>query len=85
MTTAVVHICAPQPDEAWKRRRQCPTCERRTTLVFFHTPWYGVDITCLRCGENWDGEEGRRERPFEPGWRPRSIAAARKRWRRFVA
>ena len=75
-----VHVHAPQPDDFRIRRHFCPTCNRRTYMLWRHTPWYGVDVTCLRCGEEWqDGQ--RAERPFAPRWRERNKAAARKLYR----
>lgn len=69
--------------ERFKRRRMCPTCRKRTTFIVscYHVdaPISGVCI-CLNCGDEWgDGE--RLERPFAPGWRKRSIAEAKRRWR----
>jgi len=59
---------------------QQPTCKRRTYMLWRHTPWYGTDDTCLRCGEEWqDGE--RSERPFAPRWRDRRKARARQLFR----
>lgn len=79
-----VHVHAPQPDAFGIRRHHCPTCKRRTFMVWRHTPWYGSDDTCLRCGEEWqDGE--RAERPFAPRWRERNKAAARKLYRKLRA
>jgi len=40
-----------------------------------------VDITCLRCGENWQDQE-MSPRPFEPGWRKKSVEAAKRLYRR---
>ena len=79
-----VHVHAPQPDAFGIRRHHCPTCKRRTFLVWRHTPWYGSDETCLRCGEEWQ-DGNRAERPFAPRWRERNKAAARKLYRRLVA
>jgi len=79
-----VHVYAPQPDAFGLRRIYCPTCAKRTAMFWRHTPWYGNDTTCLRCGESWqDGE--RSERPFAPRWRERSKEAARVLYRRLVA
>jgi len=79
---SLLHIHAPQPDAFGIRRSHCPTCERRTFMLWRHTPWYGTDHTCLRCGEQWqDGE--RSERPFAPRWRERSKEAARRLYRRL--
>ena len=77
-----VHICAPSPDLVEIQRHDCSNCERRTYFIVAHTPWYGTDHTCLRCGDQWsDGE--RRERPFVPGWRRHRKALARAQYRRF--
>ena len=79
-----VHIHTPQPDDWGISRFTCPTCERRRFMLWRHVPWYGVDMTCLRCGEQWsDGE--RLERPFAPRWRQRNVEAARKLYRRLAA
>jgi hypothetical protein len=84
MAPVYVHIHAPQPDEWGVSRFWCPTCERRRFMFWRHVPWYGIDLTCLRCGEEWsDGE--RCERPFAPRWRQRNIEAARKLYRRLRA
>jgi hypothetical protein len=75
-----IHVHAPRPDAFGLRRNRCPTCEKRTYFLWRHTPWYGVDDTCLRCGEEWqDGE--RSERPFMPRWRDRRKARARQLFR----
>jgi hypothetical protein len=77
-----VHIHAPQPDEWGISRYSCTTCGKRRFMLWRHTEWYGVDLTCLRCGESWsDGQ--RCERPFAPRWRQQSIEAARKLYRRL--
>lgn len=76
-----VTICSPTVIDKKKWRCICPSCTFRTTHVGFFQEWYGWHRTCLNCGEEWqDGEWG--ERPFEPGWRARNIAAARARWRK---
>lgn len=75
-----VHVHAPQPDAFGLRRSACPTCQKRTYFLWRHTPWYGVDDTCLRCGEEWqDGE--RSERPLAPRWRERRKQRARQLFR----
>ena len=77
-----VHVHAPQPDAFGISRHHCPTCNRRTYMLWRHTPWYGTDDACLRCGEEWqDGE--RAERPFAPRWRERNKEAARTLYRRL--
>lgn len=70
----------PNVDAIRKRRRQCPTCGRRTVFVEWFQEWYGWNATCLRCGEQWQGGE-RCPRPFAPGWRKHNIEAARRLWR----
>ncbi len=80
--SAVLHVHAPQPDSFGISRNHCPTCKRRTYMVWRHTPWYGHDHTCLRCGESWqDGQMC--ERPFAPRWRERSKKEARVIYRRL--
>jgi len=79
-----LHICAPQTDLRHLMRIDCPTCKRRTFAVGFHAPWYGWDLTCLKCGEEWSDGEMRR-RPFAPRWRLRNIERAKARWRRSSA
>ena len=56
---------------------ECPTCEqRRWFLIHFDGIWYGDTKTCLTCGDMW--QDGfRLQRPFEPGWRQKRIAAAK--------
>ena len=72
-----VHIHRPPVMENRRSRRHCPTCKRRTTFACFLYQWYGWDVTCLACGENWqDGEHA--ERPFAPGWRKANIDAAKR-------
>ena len=78
-----VHICAPRPDKVWIERFHCHNCERRRFAVLQHIEWYGVDATCLRCGERYS-DEGRLPRPFERGWRERSKESARRLYRRFT-
>lgn len=75
-----IHIHAPQATERAIRRIACPTCSKPRYMASWFTPWYGWDITCLKCGDRWqDGEMS--ERPFERAWRSKSIRAARARWR----
>ena len=55
----------------------CPTCQRPRRMLAQFQDWYGTTWTCAGCGDQWqDGE--RLERPFEPGWRRRSIEYARR-------
>lgn len=80
MTT--LHIHAPQPDRLFVRSGVCPDCKLRTRFIGWHTPWYGCNQTCLRCGREWsDGEW--MALPFVPKSRQRNIEAAKRRWRRM--
>lgn len=75
-----VHINCPTVTDRKLVRVPCPTCEKRRWMTAFYMPWYGWDHTCLKCGENWcDGEIAMR--PFLRGWRIKSVAAAKARWR----
>jgi hypothetical protein len=79
-----VHIYAPPPVCVWIERECCPNCQRRRRMVFVTYKWYGGRVTCLRCGDAWD-EDGRCERPFARGWRPKAIRAAWSAYVRYVA
>ena len=79
MGEGLVHINAPQPTSRRKFRKVCPTCKAKRTMVTWFYEWYGPTITCLGCGEQWN-EDGMLPRPFEPGWRKKGIARARRRW-----
>lgn len=65
--------------DRWKvAMLRCPTCKRRRRMLAQFQEYYGWRTTCLTCGESWeDGEM--LARPFEPGWRRKSVAHARKR------
>ena len=77
-----VHIHAPQPDLKRIDTCVCPDCKQRTRMLCFHTPWYGWDDTCLKCGRHWqDGEW--MPLPFERRARQNSIDSAKRRWRRM--
>lgn len=81
--TCGIHICAPPVVDVHKRRRRCSTCHERTTFLVESFEWYPTTWTCLKCGDQWSGDGERRERPFCPGWRPRSVDSARLRWDRW--
>lgn len=52
-----LHINIPRYDVVKKIRNMCPDCKKRTYKLVTHQEWYGVDVTCLSCGRNWqDGE-----------------------------
>ena len=77
--SAAVHINRPRWSRHEKRRLRCPNCQKRRTFYCFFQEWYGWAVTCIGCGDMWtDGEH--HPRPFEPGWRKRNIASARRNW-----
>lgn len=75
-----LHIHAPQSTDRFLNRQDCPTCKRRTFFVGFYTPWYGIDVTCLKCGDSWQDDE-MLDRPFCRGWRKDAIERVKRRWR----
>lgn len=76
----IIHIHAPRATAKTTRAVVCPDCKRWTRLLQFFTPWYGWDMTCIRCGREWmDGEWTRL--CFEPQSRQKSIARAKALWR----
>ncbi len=79
--TVAVHFHAPGPTGVFKRRMRCSTCGVRRAMIIATYEWYDTDMTCLGCGERWEGG-WRSERPFERGWRMRNIDAARKLYMR---
>jgi len=73
-----VHICRPLT--VWGRYIVwCPTCERNRSFVGMHQAWYDPIYTCCGCGDSWSGGQ-RLPRPFQRGWRPKSIKVAQDRW-----
>ena len=82
MDGAAVHIHAPQSTAKQQFWGVCLDCKQRARFVAFHTPWYGWDSTCTKCGRSWgDGEW--LPLPFERGARQRSIRVALDRWARM--
>lgn len=80
-TSGNLTVCMPTIHDVKKWRRLCPSCTFRATHLGWFQEWYGWHITCLNCGESWqDGEWC--PRPFEPKWREKNIAAARRMWKR---
>ena len=77
-----LYICASAPLAIRLDRLFCPTCKKQRFFLIAHYECYGSDLTCLRCGEQFDTEEGRKARPFCPGWRKQNIKSAKKLWRR---
>ena len=60
----------------------CPTCERPRRMLYRLAAWYGAEWTCLTCGEEFNADESRKERPFRRGWREDSVRSAKDFWRR---
>ena len=60
--------------------RHCPTCNRVRPMAGYVAAWYGTTLTCIGCGDTWtDGEQ--HPRPFQRGWRAKSIGRALEMWR----
>lgn len=80
----MTNVIVCRPDDRFLRRmyRRCSTCECITEQVIRYEEWYAPTIWCCRCGESWDGEEGRHERPFQRNWRHEAVRRARARWDR---
>jgi hypothetical protein len=75
-----IHIHAPKATAKTIHWRVCPDCKRNSPMAGFFTPWYGWDLTCLRCGRSWmDGEWMPLD--FTRGARAKNIGKAKKRWR----
>ncbi len=79
----ILHVSRQTYSEVVIRRVDCPTCKRIRFMVITHAPWYDTDRTCLRCGERWDVDGTRADRPFERGWRKKSIQAAKDLYRKY--
>jgi hypothetical protein len=77
--TMSLHVHIPRGITLRKRER-CPFCERVTRFVVIVFEWYEPTSYCCACGERWEGAE-RAQRPFERGWRKRSIEQARALWK----
>jgi hypothetical protein len=77
----VIHVHAPKPSKTEVVKFHCSNCDCAREGLAEYTEWYGYELTCLNCGDVYD-EDGRRERPFERGWRKKSVDAARERLER---
>ena len=76
-----LHIHAPQPDMKAIGYKLCLDCGWMSRFVQFHTPWYGWDSTCLKCGRHYsDGEWMPLD--FVRQSRQKSIDHAKARYRR---
>lgn len=78
MTTRI-HIYAPQATAKAVHAGTCLDCGRRTRFLQFFTPWHGWDVTCLRCGRQWQDSEWM-PLDFVRQSRQKSVAAAKDRW-----
>ncbi len=75
-----LHIHAPMPTAKEVLSGICPDCKKRTRMLSFFTPWYGWDVTCIKCGRNWlDGEWT--DLDFVRQSRQKSIKRAKDTWR----
>lgn len=52
-----LHIHAPKPKSVEVVKFHCSTCASQHDGLAEHFEWYGVDLTCLNCGEVFD-EDG---------------------------
>lgn len=57
--------------------RWCLCGPRRRCVVWWGGDYYGESSICLECGEEYSGVEWV-ERPFQPRWRKRNIARAKR-------
>lgn len=59
---------------------RCWNCEtNRRVVSVWQGMFYGSIQYCCHCGDGW-GDGQRMERPFQRGWRQKSIAKARQYW-----
>lgn len=77
-----IHINYTNYSKVTLPRLYCIHCKRDTDFVAAFQEWYGWNCTCLMCGERRTDNEWM-ERPFEPRWRKKNIAAAKVLWRRW--
>ena len=65
-------------------RDGCIGCKGRRSphIVEDQNNWVGWWMTCLRCGEQWAGDEWM-PRPFQRGWRKKNIENAKRLWRAY--
>lgn len=75
-----LHIYVTPPTRIERRRLKCPTCKRVTRFVTLMFEWHDPESICCACGERWQGAE-MCTRPFERGWRKRSMARAEQHWK----
>ena len=73
-----VHICRAKNTSTERMTLHCPYCEKEVDFLVETFQWYPSTLTCLNCGDEWQGDE-RSERPFVRGWRDKRIASAKSR------
>ena len=79
------HIYAPLVMCRFVLARRCPDCGRRTRMLGFgYGDWHGANVTCLRCGREWQDSEWI-PLPFSRSARENNIQAAKERWRKMSA
>ena len=74
-----VHVCRASDNYLRRRIIRWPVCERMREMVVRYEGWHGPTVMCTGCGDSWqDGELS--YRPFERGWRKRSVEYYRRLW-----
>ena len=76
-------ICSGTLEKVWLKKSHCPTCGKKRFFVYELWEWYGIYVTCLKCGEKFT-DEGRMDRPFCPGWRKTNIRNAKRFYRQIL-
>lgn len=79
---SAVHISVPRYESVELKRYPCPTCNKVRFFVRCVEEWYGFTLICLRCGERFS-DCSRHQRPFERGWRKKSIESAKRVFTNF--
>jgi hypothetical protein len=76
-----VVICRPPRGVVRRRYLRCWNCQTvRRCVQIFTGIWYPDEFWCCHCGDGW-GDGQRMERPFQRGWRQKSITNAQRYWR----
>ena len=73
-------ICVPTWGRVWQPVHECPTCKTKRRMLARYQEWYGTTFICLTCGDGWQDDGERLERPFARGWRVESVRRAREAW-----
>ena len=70
-------ICVPRIIERKVIKKRCRNCKSDQPILWEHLEFYGIDETCLRCGDRWnDGELCPEPTEHRRGWRQRSVRDA---------